>query len=162
MGQDIFDLTFILILFFFTIRGYFNGLVGEVAAIVSLVGAFWVAHTFHDKLAPQLTFIAEPAWRTMASYVLLFIAVVIAVALAARMLQRLLKLAFASWADHLGGGLFGLAKGILLCSLIFILMGKFFSTSDFYKNSRVRPYMTAITEQIRASLPPDLISRFKL
>lgn len=162
MGQDILDLSFILILFFFTIRGYFNGLVGEVAAIVSLVGAFWVAHTFHDKLSPYLTFIAEPMWRTMASYVLLFIAVVILVALAARLLQRLLKFAFATWIDRVGGGLFGLCKGILICSLIFLVLGKFFSTADFYKNSRVRPYMTAITEQIRDALPPDLISKFKL
>ncbi len=162
MGQDVFDLAFILILCFFAIRGWFTGLVGEVAAIVSLVGGFWTAHTFHPMLAKQLTFIAEPMWRTMASYVVLFVAVVVAVAVAARMIQRLLRLAFASWVDRLGGGLFGLAKGILLCSIIFIVMGKFFSDTDFYKHSRVRPYMTAITEQIRQALPPDLVSRFRL
>ncbi len=162
MGQDIFDLIFILIIFFFTIRGYFNGLIGEVAAIVSLVGGFWVAHTFHPLLAKHLDFIAEPAWRTMAAYVLLFVAMVIAVALLARLLQRLMRFAFASWMDRLGGGLFGLAKGILLCSLVFILMGKFFSTSEFYKNSRVRPYMTVFTEQFRAALPADIKKRFSL
>ncbi len=162
MGQDIFDLVFILILCFFTIRGWFNGLVGEMAAIVSLVGGFWTAHTFHPLLADRLTFIAEPMWRTMASYVVLFVAVVIAVAIAARLVQRLLRFAFATWLDRLGGGLFGLAKGIVLCSIIFIIMGKFFSTTEFYQNSRVRPYMTAITEQIRTALPPDLVSRFKL
>ncbi len=162
MGQDIFDLSFILILIFFTIRGWFNGLVGEIAAIVSLVGGFWTAHTFHPLLAEQLTFIAEPMWRTMAAYVVLFVAVVIAVAIAARLIQRLLRFAFTSWLDSVGGGLFGLAKGVLLCSLIFLLMGKFFSSMEFYQNSRVRPYMTAITEQIHAALPPDIVDKFKL
>ncbi|HIW01222.1 MAG TPA: CvpA family protein [Candidatus Desulfovibrio intestinipullorum] len=162
MGQDILDITIILILFFFTIRGYFNGLVGEVAAIVSLVGGFVVAHKFHPLLAPYLDFIAEPMWRTMAAYVVLFVAVVIGVALLARLVQRLLSLAFATWADRLGGGFFGLAKGILVCSLIFLVLGKFFSTADFYKNSRVRPYMTAVIEQLRTSLPPDIVKKFSL
>ena len=44
MGQDIFDTATILILTFFAIRGYLNGFVGEVAAIVSLIGGFWAAH----------------------------------------------------------------------------------------------------------------------
>lgn len=162
MGQDIFDLTFVLIIFFFTIRGYFNGLVGEVAAIISLVGGFWAAYTFHPLLAPKLTFITEPAWRVIAAYIVLFVAVVIAVALAARLLQKILSLAFASWIDSLGGALFGLAKGILLCSLVFILMGKFFYNFDFYKNSRVRPYMTVFTDKFRAALPADIKKKFSL
>lgn len=162
MGQDILDITIILILFFFTIRGYFNGLVGEVAAIVSLVGGFLAAHHCHPLLAPHLDFIAEPMWRTAAAYVIIFVAVVVGVALAARLIQRLLSLAFATWLDRLGGGFFGLAKGIVVCSLIFLILGKFFSTADFYQNSRVRPYMVSIIDQIRTSLPPDIVKKFSL
>ncbi len=162
MGQDILDISIILILVFFAIRGFFNGLVAEVAAIISLVGGFFAAHQFHPLLAPHLTFIAEPMWRTAAAYVIIFVAVVVLVAVAARILQKLLSLAFATWIDRMGGGLFGLAKGILVCSLIFLVIGKFFSTMDFYQNSRVRPYMTAVIGQIKDSLPPDIVSKLSL
>lgn len=160
MGQDILDITIIIILVFFVLRGWFNGLVAEVAAIVSLVGGFIVAHNFHPLVAVHLTFIPD-VWRTMAAYVVLFVATVIAVALLARLLQRLLSFAFATWLDRLGGALFGLAKGVLVCSLIFLVLGKFFYQADFYKNSRVRPYMTAVIDQVRASLPPDIVQKFR-
>jgi len=147
MGQDIFDTATILILTFFAIRGYLNGFVGEVAAIVSLIGGFWAAHTFHPLLA---------------SYVIIFIAVIIAVAIIAKILQRILQFALISWADRVAGGILGLAKGIIIFSIIFILLNKFCANADFYKHSRVRPYFTAIINQIRTSLPPDIVKRFNI
>ena len=161
MGQDIFDTATILILTFFAIRGYLNGFVGEVAAIVSLIGGFWAAHTFHPLLSPHLQFIGEPLWRNMASYVIIFIAVIIAVAIIAKILQRILQFALISWADRVAGGILGLAKGIIIFSIIFILLNKFCANADFYKHSRVRPYFNAIINQIRTSLPPDIVKRFE-
>ncbi len=160
MGQDILDLVILLILVYFTLNGWFKGLVGQVAAIVSLTGGFLAARALHPMLAPRLSFIAEPVWRTMAAYVIIFTAVVIAVAVAARLLRKILALAFATWIDRIGGAFFGLALGIVLCSLIFLFMGKFFSTADFYKQSRVRPYMHSVISLLRTSLPPDVVKRF--
>ena len=90
MGQDIFDVIIVLVLTAFAARGFWTGFVGEVAGLISIVGGFWVSHHFHTVLAPHLTFITEPAWRNIASYVLLFLGVLIAVGLLARLLQKLL------------------------------------------------------------------------
>lgn len=65
------------------------------------MGGFWVSHHFHTVLAPHLTFITEPAWRNIASYVLLFLGVLIAVGLLARLLQKLLAFSFVGWIDKL-------------------------------------------------------------
>ena len=78
MGQDIFDVIIVLVLTAFAARGFWTGFVGEVAGLISIVGGFWVSHHFHTVLAPHLTFITEPAWRNIASYVLLFLGVLIA------------------------------------------------------------------------------------
>ena len=117
MGQDIFDLIIVLALVFFAGRGFVRGFVGEVAGVVSLVGGFWAAHAYHSLLSPRLTAIADPAWRTIAAYVLIFLAVILVVAVLARLLQKILSFSFVSWADRLAGGLLGLAKGVLLCAL---------------------------------------------
>ena len=51
---------------------------------------------------------------------------------------------------------------IIIFSIIFILLNKFCANADFYKHSRVRPYFTAIINQIRTSLPPDIVKRFNI
>ncbi|MDO5483935.1 MAG: CvpA family protein [Desulfovibrionaceae bacterium] len=158
MGQDIFDLILVLVLVYFTMRGFWHGFVGEVAGLVSLIGGFWAANSFHAALSPYLTFIVDPGWRTIAAYVLIFLAVILAVAIVARILQKILSLAFVSWADRLAGGVLGLAKGILLCSLVLILLQKIFYNAPFLQHSRVLPYFNTLITHIRSWLPPELAS----
>ncbi|MCR5258682.1 MAG: CvpA family protein [Desulfovibrio sp.] len=162
MGQDIFDTAIILLLAFFTIRGWLNGFVGEIAAIVSLIGGFWAAHTFHKDLAPQLTFVSDPLWQNMGAYIIIFVAVIIAVAVVAKLFQRILSFAFIAWADRVFGAMLGLAKGLILCTIAFVVINKFFATAEFFQQSRVRPYFASFIEQVRTHLPPDVVKRFSL
>lgn len=162
MGQDIFDTAIILLLAFFTIRGWLNGFVGEIAAIVSLIGGFWAAHTFHKDLAPQLTFVSDPLWQNMGAYIIIFVAVIIAVAMVAKLFQRILSFAFIAWADRVFGAMLGLAKGLILCTIAFVVINKFFATAEFFQQSRVRPYFASFIEQVRTLLPPDVVKRFSL
>jgi len=159
MGQDIFDLIIVLILVFFAFRGFIHGFVGEVAGLISLLGGFWAAHHYHPLLAPRLTLIADPSWRIIAAYVIIFLGVIISVALLARILQKILSFSFVSWADKLAGGLLGLAKGILICSLALLLLQKFFADAPFMQHSRALPYFNALMSQVHGWLPPDLTSR---
>ena len=65
MGQDLFDLVVVLTLVLFTVRGFINGFVGEVAGLVSLLGGFWAAHNYHTRLVPHLTLVSRsgaPSW----------------------------------------------------------------------------------------------------
>lgn len=111
MGQDIFDLIIVLALVLFAGRGFVHGFVGEVAGVVSLVGGFWAAHAYHSLLSPRLTAIADPAWRTIAAYVLIFLAVILVVAVLARLLQKILSFSFVSWADRLAAACWAWPRG---------------------------------------------------
>ena len=162
MGQDIFDVIIILTLVAFSIRGFLKGFVAEVAGIASLLGGFWVAHHFHPLLSPRLTFISEPAWRQLAAYVLIFVATLILVAVLARILQKVLSFSFVTWVDRLAGGILGLAKGLLLCSVVLLVLQKLMGNMAFLQNSRALPYFTSLIEQIRAWLPPDVLSWFNI
>ena len=159
MGQDIFDLIIVLILVFFGTRGFISGFVGEVAGLVSLLGGFWAAHHYHALLAPRLTLIVDLSWRVIAAYVLIFLGVIISVAILARILQKILSFSFVSWADKLAGGMLGLAKGILLCSLGLLFLQKFFAGAPFMQHSRALPYFNALMTQVHGWLPPDLTAR---
>lgn len=162
MGQDIFDVVVVLVLVFFTLRGFWNGFVGEVADLVSLVGGLWAAHRFYPLLADHLTFISEPAFRQLAAFVLIFIATIVLVAIVARILQKILSFTFVAWVDKLAGGILGLAKGVLLCAIVLLIMRKMLGDMLFLQNSRAVPYFTSLIEQIRAWLPPEVISFFNI
>ena len=156
MGQDIFDLVIIVSLVFFTLRGVRAGLVGEVAGLASLVGGFWAARTFHGLVSPHLTFIAASGWRTPVAYAVVFAGVMFGVGLVARLLKKLVAFSFATWADRLAGGVFGLAKGVLIWALLLIVAEKLFLNDAFLRDSRVMPYFQALVRQLRAWLPPDM------
>jgi membrane protein required for colicin V production len=156
MGQDIFDLIIVLVLVFFSGRGFLQGFVGEVAGLVSLLGGFWAAQAWHPLLAGRLGFINEPSWRVIVSYVLIFLAVILAVGLLARVLQKILVFSFVSWVDKAAGTLVGFAKGMLLCAFVLIVLQKFFPDEPFMKQSRTLPYLSALTGQVRNWLPLEL------
>lgn len=162
MGQDIFDVIVVLVLVFFTFRGFWNGFVGEVADLVSLVGGLWAAHRFYPLLADHLTFISEPAFRQLAAFVLIFIAAIILVALVARILQKILSFTFVAWVDKLAGGILGLAKGVLLCAIVLLFLKKILGDMLFLQNSRALPYFTSLIGQIRAWLPPEVLNFFNI
>ncbi|MDR2744503.1 MAG: CvpA family protein [Desulfovibrio sp.] len=156
MGQDIFDLIVILMLVFFAGRGFLQGFVSEVAGLVSILGGFWAAQAWHTSLAGRLGFISGQSWRIIAAYVLIFLAVILAVALLARVLQKILVFSFVSWVDKTAGALVGFAKGMLLCALVLIILQKFFPDEPFMKQSRTMPYLSALADQVRSWLPPEL------
>lgn len=162
MGHDIFDLVIILTLVFFTIRGISQGFIAEAAGIVSLLVGFWVAKTYNGVLEPYLTFLSDPGWRSICACAILFIGAMIVVAVAARVLKKIISFSFASWADRLAGGLLGLAKGVIIWGLLLIIILNLFQNAEFVKDSRVIPYFMALIEQIRELLPPDIAAKITL
>lgn len=156
MGQDIFDLVIVVTLVFFTLRGVSNGFVGEAAGILSFIGGFWAARTFNGQLAPHLEFIADPSLRYIAACAIIFIAVMLAIGLAARLLKKIIAFSFAAWVDRLAGAMLGLAKGILLWAIVIIVLEKIFKDAPFLRDSRVLPYMNAIIDMFKQWLPPQL------
>ncbi|MDE5832018.1 MAG: CvpA family protein [Desulfovibrio sp.] len=156
MGNDIFDLAILLTLAFFAIRGVRNGFIEEIAGIVAIFAAFWAAKVWNADLAPYLSFISDPGLRPLAASVLLFIAVMIAVGILARILKKIAAFSFIGWLDKLGGFLLGLTKGALLWALIVIALQKIMPDAEFLRDSRVVPYFSTLIDQLKDWLPQDL------
>lgn len=159
MGQDIFDLVIVITLVFFTLRGIRNGLIGEIAGILSLICGFWAARAWNAQLAPYLSFISDPSWQIIASCAIIFIAVMFAIGFLARLLKKVAAYSFVGWLDKLGGALLGLAKGIILWTLLFVVLVNLFQNAPFLRDSRALPYFRAIIQQIQPWLPPAMANK---
>lgn len=162
MGQDIFDLIIILFLVSYAIRGFCKGFVVEAASLLSLIVGIWAAYNYHPRLAAHITFIHEPAWRTLAACAVTFLGAIIGISLLAKILRKIIALSFVGWADKLAGGVLGLSKGVLILGVALFILQEYFASAPFVRESRVLPYFNILNEQLRSLIPPDIISKFNL
>lgn len=162
MPLNYFDIAVLCIVSMFTLRGLLRGFVAEIAGVVAIIGGLWYARRSFTQVAEYLTFIPDITWRQIIAYVLVFISVMIVVGIIARLLRKVLEFSFVAWVDKLAGAATGAFKGLLICSALLILVQAFLPDAAFVRDSRVIPWLTAIMEQVKSYLPPDIISKLHL
>lgn len=162
MGSDIFDLIVILILVFFSITGAHNGFIREVGGIIALVGGFMTANALHSIVSPYLNFISNPTVKMIVAYLLIFLLFMFLISLLLRILYKLQKQLSIVWLDKCAGLCFGLAKGLLICSLLVIVVQSVFFDTQTVRNSRTIHYLNSMSTQLRQWMPTDLMSKLKI
>jgi membrane protein required for colicin V production len=116
------DVVFGVILGVAVLRGVWIGLVREAFSIAALAGALVAIRLFTAPVASWLRHEAgleagDLALRVAAG-ALVAVSVVVAVAVAGRVLRRGLRAAGLGWADRVAGGLLGGAEGLLVAGLL--------------------------------------------
>ncbi len=95
--------------------GAWRGLVFELLSIAGWIAAWIAASMFAVDVAPHVPIgSAGSGLNLAASFVLVFVAALIAWAIAARLVRLLLHATPLSVPDHLLGALFGLLRGVVL------------------------------------------------
>lgn len=160
--MNAFDIIVAVILGYCLIRGIFRGLVKEVASIVGVLGGFFAAYTFYGGVAAQLArFISNPAYRNILGFLAIFCAVVIVVNLLAIVVKYLMKIVFMGWLDRVGGLGFGLVKGVMIVSVIFMALTAFLPKgTPLIQNSASAPYISMVSEQMASVVSSDLKREF--
>ncbi len=117
------DIVIVLVIAFFAISAFRAGLIREVVTLVSVVVGVVIAGIFYDDLARDvLTFIDDRRTALIVGFLVLLGAVFLAGQLVAVMLKQAAALLFLGWADHSGGALFGLIKGLIVVEVLLILL----------------------------------------
>ena len=145
-----FDIIIIVILGYSLVRGVFRGLVKEVSSIIGVLGGFYAAFTYYTMLGKPLSgLIKEPAYLNILSFLIIFCTVLIIVGILGIIIKYLLNIAFLGWVDRIGGVGFGLAKGVLIASVLFITLTAFLPKgSAFLKNSMLAPHVSWVSEKM--------------
>ena len=137
--------------------GLWRGLIAEVMALACWAAAFWVAWMFGEKLAAQFASVDVPSVRLLLGYGLCFIGVLVAGALVAFVLRKLVAGSGLSGTDRLLGMLFGLARGLALVLIAVLLLGFTpFPRDPWWKESRLMPGFQNGAEWLSAKLPESV------
>ena len=159
--MTLFDLVVIVIVGLSVLLSLIRGLVREVLALAAWVVAFLAANVLAGEVAPWLPeAIPTEALRRLAGFLVVFLVVLIAVSALAILASKLVKSAGLGMEDRLLGGVFGLARGMLVVMILVLLAGlTSLPRQPVWRNAVLSDPLVAFAGSIKAWLPADLSQR---
>ena len=156
--MTIFDYVLLFVLVASVVISTMRGVVKEILSLLGWVVAFVVANAYGATLAPMLpALLPGAAVRLMVAFVALFLGVRILMGLLTLAVDALVQAAGLSLADRGLGGLFGLARGIVMVLFGVILCGMTsIPQQDFWKNALLSPIAEAGARTVKPFLPAAL------
>jgi len=122
-----FDIGITIALILSGVWGCFRGLVRALLSLVGLAAASVLALRGYLDVAQRLEPLITTPWvRQAVGFCLIFLAVMAVVMVCSILLRLVLRAVGLSLVDRLLGGLFGLAKVVLVASVLLMMANKFF------------------------------------
>ena len=158
-----FDILIIIILVYCVVRGLFRGLVKEVSSIFGVLGGFFAAYSYYPQVANLLTrLVADEAYRNILAFLIIFCCILILINVLGIIIKYLLNIAFLGWVDRVFGLLFGMTKGILIVSVLFIILTTFLTKgAPIIKNSLLAPHVMLVSENMAKVVSADMKRKFQ-
>ena len=133
--MNILDIIILICLIPAVIHGLRKGLISQVISIASLIIGIWASVKFADLASQWIAkYITIPEQTLkITSFILIMIAVFVALGLLGKLLEATLKLVTLGWINRLAGMCFSLAKSLLILGLLAMGFSSLNSTLEIVK-----------------------------
>jgi len=120
------DIILALFLFYFAFKGFTNGFIISIATLAGLILGFYAASHFSEFTANWLQHDMglKSGNIKLIAYIVTFVIVVVLIFLLGRFMTGVVKTVGLGIVNRLAGALFGIAKGLLIASLLFLLFAR--------------------------------------
>jgi membrane protein required for colicin V production len=156
-----FDIGMMIALLLSGVWGYLRGLVRAILSLIGLAAASVLAVRGYPDVAELFTPLIATLWvRQAVGFALIFLAVVAVAMVCGILLRFALRAAGLSLMDRLLGGLFGLAKVILVASILLMMATRFFPSvrAQLEADSVLAPFLFRNAEFLAAFLKSMTLS----
>jgi membrane protein required for colicin V production len=138
-----------------TFFGFLKGFAWQIASLASLVLSYLMALRFADALAPQLN--ADPRWSKYLAMLVIYAGTSLVVWLAFRVVSGAIDRIKLREFDRQIGGLFGLLKGALFCTIITFFAVTLTETSRAaVLKSKSGGHIARLLHEAKPVMPPEL------
>jgi len=150
MQLDMVDVTILMVTGLSCMFGLWRGFVREVLSVVAWVAAMVVARLYSSDFAPMLGgWIVSEAMQKVFAFAVLFIITLIVGAMVNHLVAKLIDISGLKLTDRLLGGVFGIARGVVIL-MVFIYFGySFFAEEPWWIESKFIPYGIDLLELTR-------------
>jgi membrane protein required for colicin V production len=138
-------------------RGIIKGIISVSSAVAGLV----LAAQLYPYAASLLSgFVSTSRAASLLGFVAVFLTVLVAGSLLARWMRGGIKRARLDWVDHILGAAFGLVRGWLICSVIYLALTAFPVKIEAVERAAFAPALLEGTRVIAYITSPELRERF--
>jgi len=152
---NLFDYLLLAIAGFSMVLSLWRGFVREIISLIGLIAAFVIAGRA-SGIATELLkdWIPNSTAASLAGFGLVFVCVMLLVALIGSLIRKLVDMADLTASDRTLGMVFGLARGLLLIGLFFLVYTTYAKPdSKWMKNSVLTPYAVQLSGWLGKSIP---------
>lgn len=120
------DIILAVFLLYFAIRGFSSGLIISLTTLIGLILGFYAAMHFSEFTANWLTndMGLKSGNIKLMAYILTFVLVVVLIYILGRFMTSVLKTVGLGIINRLAGAAFGILKGVLIASFVFLLFNR--------------------------------------
>lgn len=155
--MTVFDYLVLFVLICSVVISILRGLVKEILSLLGWVVSFVVANAYGDDLAKLLPEVIPGAvTRLIVAFIVLFIGVRLLMKLLTMAIEAAIKASGLTLADRGLGGLFGLARGLLIVLAAVLLCGMTaVPQQPFWKGAVLSPLAETAARTVKPFLPGD-------
>ena len=163
VAVTVFDYVVLGVVALSLLIGVWRGVVSEILALVAWVLAFVAARTWATPVGEMVAAeLAEPVWRQVSGFLIIFVVVLILFALARWLASLLLKAVGLAPLDRVLGALFGVARGVLVVWVMVLLAGlSSLPQQQWWRQAVLAPPLETAVLAAKPWLPPDLAKRIR-
>jgi len=141
------DASILIITLLSCIFGLWRGLVREIFSLITWIFALLVARRYSEILANFLfSSFDNITMRYVAAFALIFIIVMMLGTFLNFLLSKLLIFTGLKFVDRLMGGVFGIARGVIISVIGLFISSFFFSQAQIWQESKLIPYGQTMIE----------------
>ena len=156
------DWVLVIVIVLSALTAIRKGFVAELISLASAITALIIAALNYERLAPLLAgFTRSRGVALGVSFILIFFAVMLTGALIAVIAGKLIRKVELQWFDRFLGGLFGLARGLLVDCVLLLIMMTFAIQQGAIEKSVLAPYFTTGSRVIALAMPGNMRNGFR-
>ena len=155
------DFVFALVILVSTGFALTKGLMRELISLVALIGGFILAILYYPGIGHWFQDLTSSiAVANLIGFLIIFLGCLIVGAIAAFIINRLVKAASLQWMDRLLGALFGFIRGWLIASILVLALVAFPVREKVVARSYLAPYLLAGARAVALLVPKEMKDKF--
>ncbi len=134
-----------------------RGFIREIISLIGLIAAFLIASRASGSAGDFLgQWIHNSTVADIAGFALVFVVVMLLAGLIGAIIRKLVDMADLTATDRTLGMIFGLARGVLLIGLVFLIYTSYAKpTAPWIKGSLLAPWAIQLGDLIGHAIPPE-------
>lgn len=124
--MNLLDIIILICLILALIHGIIKGFISQAISLISIIVGVWAASHFSDLVYQWLAAHITGSEQTLkiAAFAIIFVIVIVALTLIGKLLEKVIELIMLGWLNRLLGGVFAVAKWVLVMGLIALLFNE--------------------------------------